>query len=83
MFVCDKCGCCCRHLNLSKAYASLDRGDGVCRYLTGNLCSIYESRPLLCRMDESYRAIFQFVMSRQDYDRLNAEECQRLKSMEE
>ncbi len=83
MFVCDICGCCCRHLNLSKEYAFLDRGDGVCRYLSGNLCSIYELRPLLCRVDESYQAFFYAVMSRQEYDRLNTEECEQLKRMEE
>ena len=54
MFKCDKCGECCRHLNESDLYIELDRGDGVCKYLDGNLCSIYENRPLHCRIDESY-----------------------------
>ena len=53
MFHCDKCGICCRSLRRSPLYSGLDRGDGVCRYLDGNLCSIYATRPLLCRMDES------------------------------
>lgn len=46
MFECDKCGECCRHLKDILIYAELDRGDGICRYLKGNLCSIYEERPL-------------------------------------
>ena len=54
MFHCDKCGICCRSLRRSPLYRELDRGDGVCRYLDGNLCSIYATRPLLCRVDESY-----------------------------
>ena len=58
MFPCDKCGECCRNLNLSKVYSELDRGDGVCRYLDGNLCSIYQNRPVLCRIDESYEIFY-------------------------
>lgn len=79
MFVCDRCGECCRHVNLSPLYHSLDRGDGVCKYLTGNLCSIYDSRPLLCRVDESYEAFFKECMSIEDYERLNYETCYKMK----
>lgn len=79
MFPCDKCGACCRNLHLSPLYAELDRGDGVCKYLSGNLCSIYESRPLLCRIDESYEKFFKEVMSIEEYYQLNQEACQLLK----
>lgn len=79
MFKCDKCGACCRSLNKSKLYEELDRGDGTCRYLDGNLCSIYDSRPLLCRIDESYKIFFENVMSKKEYYRLNYEVCKRLK----
>lgn len=40
----------------------LHDGDGVCRFLDGNLCSIYDERPPLCRVDESYYLFVQ-VMS--------------------
>lgn len=82
MFICDKCGQCCRHLDKSAWYAELDRGDGVCRYLQGNLCSIYDNRPLLCRIDESYEAFFKGILTREEYDRLNTEACIRLKKQE-
>ena len=82
MFKCDRCGACCRHLDLSKLYAELDRGDGTCKYLSGNLCSIYEKRPLLCRVDESYQKFFKEVMSIDTYYRINREACQKLKSLE-
>ncbi|MFR1804004.1 MAG: YkgJ family cysteine cluster protein [Faecalispora jeddahensis] len=82
MFKCDCCGACCRHLNLSALYAELDRGDGTCKYLSGNLCSIYEKRPLLCRVDESYQKFFREVMSIDTYYRLNYEACQTLKNLE-
>lgn len=79
MFPCDQCGACCRNLHLSPLYAELDRGDGVCKYLSGNLCSIYESRPLLCRIDESYEKFFKEVMSLEEYYQLNHDACQLLK----
>lgn len=79
MFQCDQCGACCRHLGWSDLYQELDRGDGVCKYLSGNLCSIYKDRPLLCRVDESYEVFFKEIMSRETYDKLNYEACERLK----
>ena len=80
MFKCDQCGACCRHVNLS-SYQSLDRGDGECKYLDGNLCTIYEKRPLLCRVDESYMAFFRESMSKEEYYRLNYEACRKLKKI--
>ena len=66
MFYCDRCGACCRNLRKSKLYAELDRGDGTCRYLAGNLCSIYENRPLLCRPLTEFNLPILFLGSRQD-----------------
>lgn len=83
MFKCDCCGFCCRNLDKSELYLGLDRGDGTCKYLSGNLCTIYENRPLLCRIDESYDLYFGNVMGRDEYYRLNMKECQKLKNMEE
>lgn len=79
MFMCSQCGECCRHIYLSPIYRQLDRGDGVCRYLCGNLCSIYTSRPLLCRIDESYDVFFRDRMSKEEYYRLNCEACDKMK----
>ncbi len=81
MYECKKCGACCRHLSLSNLYRDLDRGDGVCKYLNENLCSIYEVRPLLCRIDDSYVAYFNNFMSKEDYYRLNNEICNKLKKL--
>lgn len=82
MFPCDKCGACCRSLKLSPLYAQLDRGDGVCRFLTGNLCGIYDTRPLLCRVDECYEEFFKEEMSVEEYYRLNRESCQKLREQD-
>lgn len=79
MFICSMCGECCRNLDKSEVYKSLDRGDGVCKYLEGNLCSIYENRPLLCRIDESYDSLFKDKISLDEYYKMNYEVCKKLK----
>lgn len=81
MFKCSQCGECCRHLDKSELYKDLDRGDGICRYLNGSLCSIYESRPLLCRIDESYYAYFSEIYTKDEYYRLNEQACKILQSL--
>lgn len=80
MFDCDKCGACCRHLKGVELYASLDRGDGICKYMSYNLCSIYDERPLQCRVDECYDLFFRDHISRDEYYRLNKEMCNQLKN---
>lgn len=83
MFQCDQCGCCCRNLNKSELYSNLDRGDGVCKYSSGNECSIYNERPLLCRVDECYKLFFSQYMSLEEYYQLNKDICKKLKKSEE
>ena len=79
MFKCDKCGECCRNLNKSPLYNNLHDGSGVCRYLKGNICSIYEERLILCRVDESYNIFFKDTMTLDKYYKLNYKSCMRLK----
>ncbi len=81
MFNCDKCGACCRHVDLTALSSELNRGDGVCKYLVGNLCSIYTTRPLICRVDECYEIFFKDKMTKEEFYKLNYEECQKLKMM--
>lgn len=79
MFKCNKCGECCRNLNKSPIYKDLHCGDGVCRHLVGNECSIYEERPIICRIDESYELFFRDKMSYEDYLQLTYKCCEILK----
>lgn len=82
MFCCTKCGACCRNLKKSIIYRELDRGDSVCKYLKENLCSIYENRPLLCRIDDCYEAFFRGIMSKELYYQMNYEMCEELRNLE-
>lgn len=81
MFKCDMCGQCCRNVDKSSIYTELDRGDGVCKYLNGNICSIYDDRPLVCRIDESYWTFFKEDFSLEEYYNLNYEMCKKLKEL--
>lgn len=83
MFKCNKCGCCCRHLGKSELYKELDRGDGTCKYLQGNLCTIYTEKPLLCRIDECYEKFFKDQMTLEQYYKVNYEMCKEIRRWEE
>ena len=79
-FMCDQCGECCRNLKLSNIYADLDRGDGTCKYLVDNLCSIYSDRPIECRIDECYDLYFCEEMTKEEYYAANYKMCKELKT---
>jgi len=79
MFECNKCGECCRHLDLSDIYKELDDGTGKCKYLIGNLCSIYAERPIYCRVEECYELFFKEQMSLNEYYELNKIYCKKLR----
>lgn len=67
-FECSQCGACCRAVN--------------CKHLDGNTCTIYETRPLVCRIDEGYEAHFVKIMSREQWHRLSADACKQLQERE-
>ncbi|MES1954166.1 hypothetical protein SAHY_06278 [Salinisphaera hydrothermalis EPR70] len=80
-FPCTRCGLCCHKLGNSDALAELDRGDGVCIYYEPSIgCTVYDERPLVCRIDEGYDAFASDLMSLQRYYRHNAEVCNQLQA---
>ena len=79
-FRCDKCGLCCHLLKDVPQLAAFDRGDGVCRFLQGNLCSIYDKRPDICNVERMY-PFFSSVMSRGEYDEAMTAACVKIKDI--
>ena len=81
---CDKCGLCCKSLNLNSIYDDLHNGDGICKYLDlkSNLCKIYKKRPILCNIEKSYDLFFNKVYTKDEFYKLNYEICLKLKSGE-
>lgn len=81
-FECDKCGlCCCNLRKFGGLYNDLDDGTGVCRHydpLT-KLCTIYENRPLKCRVDDFYLQVAKDTMTYEEYIEGNKRGCEELK----
>ena len=75
MFNCEKCGCCCK--NIGKLMPKLSDEKGHCRHLKDNLCSIYQERPLECRVDEFYNV--EMGMTKEQYYKLNKDSCELLR----
>lgn len=84
IFPCDKCGACCRHLELfGKAYEwLLDDGTGVCRYFDAvtNLCAIYPVRPLMCNIEAGYHLYFSHI-PHEEFIARNRMACRILKNL--
>lgn len=81
-FPCIQCGLCCQHVNLSEETTHLDRGDGICRHYNQSkkLCDIYESRPLVCRVDQQYYKNFKDKYSWDEFVAINLKACDILQS---
>lgn len=81
MFTCDKCGLCCKQVGKFPFMRDYNRGDGTCKYLTkDNTCSIYDRRPEICNTELLYERIYSRVMTREEFDRMNTDVCEKLKS---
>ena len=81
IFPCDKCGICCRHINLIPQLKLFDSGNGVCIHLMdNNMCAIYENRPDICNVYKMYKLVYSKQMSEDEYLKLNIESCKKLKS---
>lgn len=61
--ICIKCGLCCR------------LGDAVCKRLKKNLCTIYETRPDVCRAETVYELFYKDKMTEEQYVKFNLECC--------
>ncbi len=75
-FECNGCGACCRSIGGITAMAHFDRGDGTCKHLTeNNQCSIYDTRPAMCRVDEGRPKQFDVAT----WHRMNKQACDVLR----
>ena len=81
-FPCNSCGKCCRNIgnNSSSIAKVLNRGDGICQFLDldSNLCTIYEFRPLLCRVKDAYHVFYSDKYEWDEFVALNKNICDQL-----
>lgn len=80
IFPCTQCGKCCKNISLSKETIFLDRGDGICKYFNTKdyLCSIYEKRPEICRINNQYQNHYKKIYSWSDFVEINLQVCNAL-----
>lgn len=78
-FPCAKCGACCRNIDKIPQLKAFDTGNGTCRYLVNNLCSIYENRPEICSVDLMYENYFKNQMTLDEFYKLNEQGCKKVK----
>jgi len=79
-FYCNSCGLCCKKIGGIPGFEEMDNGKGTCIYLNENhQCSIYETRPLQCRITEGFKAYFAESMTWDEYITANSEVCRVLK----
>ena len=91
-FSCTGCGMCCRfvgdalkysdkaeepHRTELKKFPFKAKKDGSCENLIDNKCSVYEDRPLICRVDDMYDKYkdTHFKTSRKAYHLKEAQSC--------
>ena len=81
MFICEKCGLCCMHIDESALDEKMNRGDGVCKYFDEKtlLCEIYSERPIFCNVDKFYEKYLSMKYSREEFYSINYETCKILK----
>ncbi|QRG70271.1 YkgJ family cysteine cluster protein [Brevibacillus choshinensis] len=77
-FPCTRCGLCCQHISHIEQLAKFDRGDGVCIHLVDHLCSIYDDRPEICRIDEMYHKAFKTYFTKEQFYYENGKVCRDL-----
>ena len=81
-YKCERCGDCCRHVDLIEAMKIFDRGDGVCKHLTAdNLCEIYNERPTLCNSEYLYENFYS-DMTVEEFHQTMQELCNEIRRRE-
>lgn len=83
-FPCSSCGACCRRVGAITAGKALDRGDGICMHLDTdtNLCTIYETRSDICRVDRQYILNYADQMNWAGFVALNISACEMMQKLD-
>ena len=81
-YPCERCGDCCRHVDLIEAMKTFNRGDGVCKHLReDNLCEIYSTRPPLCNSEWLYKNFYS-AMAVKDFHQMMQGLCKEVRRLE-
>lgn len=80
MFPCTSCGLCCQNISNIAELKSYDLGNGTCKYFdkVNNLCTIYENRPDICRVDKMFNLVYSNEFTQEEFYIGNAKVCNEL-----
>ena len=81
MFECNQCGLCCRNIDKIPQLKDFHDGNGICKYLHNNICSIYDNRPDICSVDRMYEKYFENQYTRSEFYDLNKLVCEEIKNL--
>jgi len=74
--ICSGCGICCKMVAHLQYFPEPIDENGACTHLKeDNSCSIYEDRPLICRVDDMYEVLKKHFKSKQEYIKLTVDTC--------
>ncbi|EOH6759194.1 YkgJ family cysteine cluster protein, partial [Campylobacter jejuni] len=77
-FPCTICGVCCKSIDGIPELQKFNNG-GICIHLTkNNTCAIYDTRPLICRIDEMYNMYFAQYYTKNQFYNENIKICNKL-----
>lgn len=80
MFPCSGCGLCCQNLIDIPEMKDYNLGNGVCKYFDKltNSCTIYETRPDICRVDKMFELKYYKHFTKEEFYIANANVCNEL-----
>jgi len=80
MFPCTSCGLCCQNISNIKELEKYDLGNGTCKYFDNisKLCTIYEKRPDICRVDKMFDLVYSNEFTQVEFYIGNAKVCNNL-----
>ena len=79
-FFCSQCGEWCKNIRHIPELAGYADKNGCCKYLKNNLCTIYENRPEVCRVDLMYEKYYSNKYTLQEFYTLNESICEILQN---
>lgn len=75
-FPCLSCGLCCQNIS-KEILPELYTGSSTCQHFNKKSleCNIYNERPLICRIDDSWKKSYSNQMSKKDFYLINMSAC--------
>jgi len=83
MFPCTGCGLCCQNITNIQELKAYDLGNGTCKYFDhfNHVCTIYNDRPTICRVDKMFDLVYSKKFTRKEFYIENAKACNKFQEL--